>query len=249
MDIDHKELTPPGVVSKTAFLKSAKVTESDLEKINQYTLEPLTADDVYIIKCVIADNEQDDRNFMPFNAKAIKDMSKLYPGVTMLKDHNCRADSQVARIFDAQVITDSSRKTELGENHTELIVKAYMLKTSSNADFIAEIKAGIKKEVSTSCLPEKLMCSVCGKDNMKGYCPHFPGKTYGDMLCTILIDGAKEAYELSFVAVPAQPRAGTRKSTFVKPFEKETEQSEEKNPEVEKEAKIMKRILSNYEKF
>jgi hypothetical protein len=28
----------------------------------------------------------------------------------------------------------------------------------------------------------------------------------------MLLDGAKEAYELSFVTVPAQPRASTRKS-------------------------------------
>ena len=34
----------------------------------------------------------------------------------------------------------------------------------------------------------------------------------------MLLDGAKEAYELSFVAVPAQPRAGTHKSIgFTKP--------------------------------
>ena len=34
----------------------------------------------------------------------------------------------------------------------------------------------------------------------------------------MLLDGAKEAYELSFVAVPAQPRAGAVKSTgFSKP--------------------------------
>lgn len=36
----------------------------------------------------------------------------------------------------------------------------------------------------------------------------------------MLLHGAKDAYELSFVAVPAQPRAGTHKSIgFTKPVE------------------------------
>ena len=34
----------------------------------------------------------------------------------------------------------------------------------------------------------------------------------------MLLDGAKAAYELSFVAVPAQPRAGTVKAFGEKPF-------------------------------
>ena len=47
----------------------------------------------------------------------------------------------------------------------------------------------------------------------------------------MLLDGAKDAYEVSFVAVPAQPRAGTTKSIgFTKPVEEPTEEpTEEKN--------------------
>ena len=42
----------------------------------------------------------------------------------------------------------------------------------------------------------------------------------------MLLDGAKEAYELSFVAVPAQPRAGTHKSIgFRKPVAKTEEEN------------------------
>ena len=40
----------------------------------------------------------------------------------------------------------------------------------------------------------------------------------------MLLHGAKDAYELSFVAVPAQPRAGTHKSIgFTKPVEEKKE--------------------------
>ena len=61
-----------------------------------------------------------------------------------------------------------------------------------------------------------MICNICGTDNTKTYCPHYPGREYdkdtGKVTCLMTIDGAKEAYELSLVAVPAQPRAGTTKN-------------------------------------
>ena len=100
-----------------------------------------------------------------------------------------------------------------------------MIKTASNADLIADIKGGIKKEVSTSCRPKKAVCSICGTDNMKTYCSHFWGKEYEKAdgtkaTCYFTLDGVKEAYEVSFVAVPAQPRAGTTKTYGGVPEEK-----------------------------
>lgn len=235
----------PGVICKLASVQPLEVTEDDLKKINKYTLSPVKAEDVFIFKAVMADNEQDDRNYMPFNLKALQDLKKLYPGKTMLKDHSRRADNQIARIYDTELVQNASKQTELGELHTELIAKIYMIKTDSNKDLIAEIMGGIKKEVSTSCTPEKMVCSICGVDNMKEYCRHWPGVEYTiedgtskgkKRRCKMLLDGAKEAYELSFVAVPAQPRAGTHKSVgFTKPVdeviigdaEKEAENAEE----------------------
>lgn len=196
----------------------------------------MTAEEVFIFKATMADNEQDDRNYMPFNLKALKHLQKLYPGKPMIKDHRRQADSQIGRVFDAELVTDENKQTELGEAHAELVAKIYMIKTNSNTDLITEIKGGIKKEVSTSCSPEKMVCSICGTDNMKDYCRHWPGAEYtvddgtahgAKKRCKMLLDGAKEAYELSFVAVPAQPRAGTHKSVgFTKPV-----------PEVESEEK------------
>lgn len=239
----------PGVISKMANVSPLEVTDEDMKKINKYTISPLSADEVFVFKAYIADNEQDDRNFMPFNLKALQDLAKLYPGKTMLKDHSRRADNQIARVFDAE-LQQSNKLTELGELHTELIAKIYLLKLDSNKDLIAEIKGGIKKEVSTSTKPEKMVCSICGTDNMKGYCRHWPGITYTvedgsakgkKKTCKMLLDGAKEAFELSFVAVPAQPRAGTQKSVgFAKPVL-------EKNPDFENEEVMCKadaRVLS-----
>lgn len=234
----------PGVICKAASVSPMEATEEDLKKINKYAVIPVKAEDVFIFKVTMADNEQDDRNFMPFDLKALQALKKLYPGKTMLKDHSRRADNQIARIYDTELVQNASKQTELGELHTELDAKVYMIRTESNKDLIAEISGGIKKEVSTSCTPEKMVCNICGTDNMKKYCRHWPGVEYTiedgsatgtKKRCKMLLSGAKEAYELSFVAVPAQPRAGTHKSVgFTKPVpENEVEDPENKDQQTE----------------
>lgn len=252
----------PGVICKTASVSPLEVTDADLKKINKYTLSPVSADDVFIFKASIADNEQDDRNHMPFNLKSLQDLKKLYPGKTMLKDHRRMADNQIARIYDTELVQDANKQTELGELHTELIAKIYMIKTDSNKDLIAEIMGGIKKEVSTSTVPSKMICNICGTDNMKDYCRHWPGIEYtvedgsakgSKKRCKMLLSGAKEAYELSFVAVPAQPRAGTHKSIgFSKPIKDpdiDTKNTENEHKNKEMDARLLAQRVKNAESF
>lgn len=252
----------PGVICKTASVSPLEVTDADLKKINKYTLSPVSADDVFIFKASIADNEQDDRNYMPFNLKSLQDLKKLYPGRTMLKDHRRMADNQIARIYDTELVQDANKQTDLGELHTELIAKIYMIKTDSNKDLIAEIMGGIKKEVSTSTVPSKMICNICGTDNMKDYCRHWPGIEYtvedgsakgSKKRCKMLLSGAKEAYELSFVAVPAQPRAGTHKSIgFSKPIkdpEIDTKNTENELKNKEMDARLLAQRVKNAESF
>ena len=257
----------PGVIQKVASVSPLEITDADLKKINKYTLSPVSAEDVFIFKATIADNEQDDRNSMPFNLKALQDLKKLYPGKTMLKDHARSADNQIARIYDTELVQDANKQTELGELHTELIAKIYMIKTDSNKDLISEILGGIKKEVSTSTVPEKMICNICGVDNMKDYCRHWPGREYdisdstgksSKKRCKMLLHGAKEAYELSFVAVPAQPRAGTHKSIgFTKPVdetpettpENDTKCVETENHNEKTDARLLALRVKNAESF
>lgn len=265
--MDNEKLTSfndpeatPGVIVKTASVSPLEVTDADLRKINEYALEPLKAEDVFIFKATIADNEQDDRNYMPFNLKSLQDLVKLYPGKTMLKDHRRVADNQIARVFDTELVQNANKVTDLGELHTELISKQYMLRTESNKDLIAEIKGGIKKEVSTSTVPEKMICNICCTDNMQKYCRHWPGVEYtvedgsangAKKRCKMLLHGAKEAYELSFVAVPAQPRAGTHKSIgFAKPVREPEEVPETKENTIdEMDARYLSQRLKNAESF
>lgn len=238
MSMDDPEATP-GVICKAASVQPLEATEDDLKKINKYTLRPFKDEEVFVFKIVMADNEQDDRNYMPFDLKALQDLNKLYPGKPFIKDHMRRADNQIARVFDTELVQNANKQTARGELHTELVGKAYMIRTDSNKDLIAEIEGGIKKEVSTSCTPEKMICSICGTDNMKKYCRHWPGAKYvvedgtpggSEKRCLMLLSGAKEAWELSFVPVGAQPRAGTHKSVgFTKPVaEAEVEDPENK---------------------
>lgn len=215
--MDHDETIKDfeeGVLLKAGSVQVQEVTDEDLKKINKFTLSPLKAEEVFVFKTILGDNETDDRNYEPFNLNALKDLKNLYIGKTVIKDHFRRADNQVARIYDTELITEP-KLTKAGEPFTTLIAKCYMVKTTSNADLITEIKAGIKKEVSTGCRPKKLICNICGTDNTKTYCPHWGGREYdkdsGKVTCLMTIDGCKEAYELSLVAVAAQPRAGTTK--------------------------------------
>ena len=117
-----------------------------------------------------------------------------------------------------------------------------MVKTEKNTDLISEIKAGIKKEVSTGCKAKHAYCSICGVDNMKNYCSHYWGKEYetvnGKKICYFTLDGAKEAYEVSFVAVPAQPRAGTTKNYGGKELTVQKEENLKDNEEAEVNLRI-----------
>lgn len=213
---NHRDLErdAPGVITKAASLAAGEATEEDMKAINKYTLTPLKTEDVFTFKAVLCDNELD-RHFDRFTVKALQDMQKLYLGKTVIKDHRRSTDSQVARIYKTELVQGTST-TKSGELYTQLVAHCYMVKTASNVDLIAEIKGGIKKEGSVGFSPSSSICSICGTDNTKTYCPHWPGRSYGkdsgQVVCTFTLDGVKDAYEFSLVAVPAQRAAGVSKS-------------------------------------
>jgi hypothetical protein len=222
----------PGMIEKAAHLAPHEVTEAELKAINKYALEPLTADQVFTFKAVLCDNEVD-RTYERFNLKALQDLKKLFLGKTVIKDHSRRADNQVARIYSTELV-QSEKTTQAGELYTQLVAHCYMVKTAGNADLIAEIKGGIKKEGSVGCAVTSSLCSICGTDNAKTYCPHWPGRSYekegGAQVCTFTLAGARDAYEFSLVAVPAQRAAGVSKSyTGVTVYEAQSGQ-ENKEP-------------------
>lgn len=195
--------------------KSAGVTADELDKINAYSRRPLTADEVYTFSLVLCDNEID-RDNERFSIDALYKLSKLFCGKSGIFDHNMRAGSQTARIYSCEVVSDNSRKTKAGEAYHKLLAKAYMPRLASNSDLITEIESGIKKEVSVGCAVDKTTCSVCGHDMRSADCIHVKGREYstssGKVKAHAVLDNPTDAYEWSFVAVPAQVGAGVCKA-------------------------------------
>lgn len=204
----------PGMITKAAQLENQEINEAELREINKHTLSPLTADDVFTFKAVLCDNEID-RQSERFTLKALEDLKKLFIGKTVIKDHSWSANDQVARIYATELV-QSEKLNKSGEPRAQLVAHCYMVKTTSNADLIAEIKGGIKKEGSVGFRASSVICSICGTDNAKSYCRHWPGKSYekegGAQQCVFTLAGVSDAYEFSLVAVPAQKAAGVRKS-------------------------------------
>lgn len=189
--------------------------EKELELINKYTRSPLKQEDVYIFSLTLCDNEVD-RDYERFGTDALISLAELFVGKTGISDHSMSSKDQRARIFSTFIEKQQDKRTSCGEVYTALKARAYMLRTEENAGLIKEIEGGIKKEVSVGCSMKECICSVCGKDMKKHLCEHIKGRTYGGKICHGILKNPADAYEWSFVAVPAQKMAGVTKSFKIK---------------------------------
>ena len=179
---------------------SGAPNEEQLEKINRLTKTAVGAEDVYVFSVRLCD-DQIDRDDERFSDGCIRQLAALFIGKTGVMDHTWSAEKQVARIFDTQVLTENGV--------TYLKGWAYMLRGGQTDALIREIEGGIKKEVSIGCAVKRKMCSVCGEEY--GTCGHVKGEVYGGERCAAVLCEAADAYEFSFVAVPAQKQAGVLK--------------------------------------
>ncbi len=183
----------------------------DLEQINALARRELTADEVYLFAVRLCDNDVD-RDGERFAVETLEELGKLFVGVSGVFDHQWSARGQTARIYRTEVVHEEGTLTQDGQPYCYLKGYAYMMRTEDNAGLIAEIDGGIKREVSVGCAVERVECSICGEDmNASQRCGHQRGQEYGGQLCTGILLGATDAYEWSFVAVPAQKKAGVVK--------------------------------------
>ena len=187
---------------------SETVSGEELEKINGYAREPLTEDKVFVFRVALCDNDID-RDGEKFSSGALEKLAELFKGRTGIFDHDPKSSKQTARIFDTWVETLPEKTTTDGEVYRRLMAKAYMVRTASNSDLISEIQGGIKKEVSVSC--------TMGKKRGE----------YGGKLCYHILDEPLDAYEWSFVAVPAQVNAGVTKRFALREKQESTDKSYE----------------------
>ena len=196
------------------ILKSV-ATNEDLAKIQQFSRRELLPEEIYVFNVDLCNNDVD-RDYEKFSVETLKQMAELFVGKTGIFDHSMKSADQTARIFDAFVERVNGKKTADGEDFYSLKAKAYMLNNEQNRSLIDSIEAGIKKEVSVSCSVDKAYCSICSTDRKRAACEHRKGRMYGDRLCFNILTDATDAYEFSFVAVPAQREAGVTKSFSLK---------------------------------
>lgn len=187
------------------------VDERELALINAQSRKTLSAEEVYAFGVRLCDNEID-RDGERFTEGTLEELAKLFVGKSGIFDHQWSAKGQAARIYRAEVVREEGAVTGAGDPCSYLKGWAYMVRTEGNADLIAEIDGGIKREVSVGCAVKQAVCSICGEDmGDRSKCAHVKGQRYGGKLCWADLTGATDAYEWSFVAVPAQKRAGVMK--------------------------------------
>lgn len=191
------------MIMKSARLEKQTLGEKDLTLINAQTLREFTADEVYTFRLMACDNRVD-RDNERFTDQALEQLAALYVGRPVLRDHSWSAGMQTARCYAASVEPDGDAKC--------LVLRCYMPRTDATADTITAIEAGILRECSVGCAVAHAICSICGVDQRESLCKHYPGVEYDGQVCHFDLDGAVDAYEVSLVAVPAQPAAGAIKS-------------------------------------
>lgn len=195
------------IKSYVANHKSGNPTDEDMTLINKYSLRELNKDEVFCFSVILCDNDID-RDFECFDEDALKTLEKLFVGKTGILNHSMKSEDQSCRTYKTQLIRDNTRKTLIGEPYMYLKAWCYTVKSEKNESLIKDIESGIKKEVSISCASSRRVCSICGAEK----CNHISGRLYGSEYCHKTIKDITDAYEWSFVAVPAQRNAGVTKS-------------------------------------
>ena len=188
------------VRKETEVQSSGMPTAVQLAAINAQAKAELTGEQVYVFSLRLCD-DQVDRDHERFDTQALPQLAKLFIGKTGIVDHKWSSDAQVARIFAAEVVKE--------ENVSFIKAWAYIRRGGKSDEVIADIEAGIKKEISVGCAMGFAMCSVCGSEY--GSCGHQKGEYYDGQLCCAVLKEPMDAYEFSFVAVPAQRNAGVLK--------------------------------------
>ena len=181
-------------------ISSGAPTAVQLEAINNLAKAHLTAEQVYVFSLRLCD-DQVDRDAERFDSDALPELARLFLGKTGIVDHKWSSEKQVARIFQTQVVKE--------KGVSFIKAWAYIRRGGANDEIIADIEAGIKKEVSVGCAMGRSVCSVCGSDY--GTCGHRKGESYDGQVCCAILREPMDAYEFSFVAVPAQREAGVLK--------------------------------------
>ena len=187
---------------------------TDLALINKYTVTPLKPEEVYAFSVILADTAVD-RDYEQFSPDCLKALAPLFVDKSGILDHSWSAKDQCTRIYRCEAVRASEN-----DSHDEplfvLRASAYIPKNAFTGEVISKIETGILKEVSVGIAAKRAKCSICGNAMGLTQCTegHKKGERYEHGgLCVGIISEPIDAYEFSFVAVPAQRGAGVTKGS------------------------------------
>lgn len=205
----------------TVKLKALSMTmadaAADIGLINQYSLKALRPEDVFCFNAVLTNNEVDrDKEYVTDDSLNV--LAEKLLGKTGILDHDWSAENQVARIYRTLVEQPGGTNFQ-GRPLKQLKGSVYILRNADTQPIIDKVEGGIIKEISIGFQSRKYVCSVCGEPLGFDYndwtykCKngHVKGQEYDGRICAGGLDDVTDAYEFSFVAVPANTGAGVTK--------------------------------------
>lgn len=200
-------------------------SDEQLERINQFTRSPKTAEELVVFSTLSA-NDLVDRDFDQFPQKTIQEFAELeQPYSSVGKSYMVGHDYNklpVGRIFGVG--------TEKVEGANFLTNEVYIPNTKSNESFIENVDFGVNWAVSVGVMMGANECSICDSpmSSWMGFCyenGHMKGYSYDPssdatdswgfaepaeagnkdaQLCTGLMKNPRDFYELSQVFLGAQ---------------------------------------------
>jgi hypothetical protein len=191
---------------KGAMASGAECTPEMLAKINGYALSPLTADQVFVRKFLMAHNciDRDNECFPP---DMLDQFAATMPGKSMLVGHN-RRDLPCGKFFDAstenmtpqqfQALTGEAPRLPDGTDACKVLwAWGYLLKTPGNEELIQQIDGGVCTHCSIGFAAADL---TAVRKDPTGSVQYWQYVSPG------------EALEGSLVWLGAQPGAGAQKN-------------------------------------
>lgn len=130
-----------------------EITDEILSEINRYSRRTLTANDVYVFKIKICDNNFDsDRE--RYSSFALSDIESLLIGKTGRIKYGILDKPLIARILKTMIETDKTRVVDGNEYYTSLYACAFIVKSDGNENIeniVCAIENDKNRKATLSC--------------------------------------------------------------------------------------------------
>lgn len=205
---DISNVTTLALTERKGNREDYRPSAKQLARINKVALEDQTEDSGYVFTLQATNiKNKVDRTYERFSDKALGEMAAKAVANTIpfllasdsdYGDHAWKAPNVYGYVIEAEV------------KEGGLFYSLYVPKNGKTALVLEQIFSGLvnKLSVGFSMDPKELICDSCRKQIISQDCPHQPGmEDEKGRICTMTINAVKDNYEISAVAVPAQPEA------------------------------------------